>query len=360
MLVEVQALAAKAGFGTPQRVATGYDNRRLALVLAVLDKRAELSFAALDVFLNVVGGMRLHEPAGDLAVVAALASSAFDRPVPGDAIFIGEVGLSGEVRPVSADRATPGRSRQDGDDHGLCLRSGHSTPVAGRIANGRRRESARAVRPALPVTRDVGVIIVAAGSGTGPARRKLDQFRWVAGKPMLLHSVQRFQKRADVAMVVCVLPRAFVGDPPPWLFQSDLDRLLISVGGRERQESVANRPAGASCRPSPLSSSTTPPARSVTDATIEAVIERARAGQCAIAALPVVDTLKEVDADGRIVRTVDRDRLWRARHRRPSRARSSTKHMQPRDAIASWPRMTPRSVSGSASPSSSCAAASAQ
>jgi DNA repair protein RadA/Sms len=101
VLVEVQGLAAKAGFGTPQRVATGYDNRRLALVLAVLDKRAELSFAALDVFLNVVGGMRLHEPAGDLAVVAALASSAFDRPVPGDAVFIGEVGLSGEVRPVS-------------------------------------------------------------------------------------------------------------------------------------------------------------------------------------------------------------------------------------------------------------------
>ena len=101
VLVEVQALAAKAGFGTPQRVATGYDNRRLALVLAVLDKRAELSFAALDVFLNVVGGVRLHEPAGDLAVVAALASSAFDRPVPGDAVFIGEVGLSGEVRPVS-------------------------------------------------------------------------------------------------------------------------------------------------------------------------------------------------------------------------------------------------------------------
>jgi DNA repair protein RadA/Sms len=129
VLVEVQALAAKAGFGTPQRVATGYDNRRLALVLAVLEKRAELSFASLDVFLNVVGGVRLHEPAGDLAVVAALASSAFDRALPADAVFIGEVGLSGEVRPVSqierrlaeaaklgmttayvADRSVPSRS----------------------------------------------------------------------------------------------------------------------------------------------------------------------------------------------------------------------------------------------------------
>ena len=101
VLVEVQALAAKAGFGTPQRVATGYDNRRLALLLAVLDKRAELSFASLDVFLNVVGGVRMQEPAGDLAVTAALASSVFDRALPSDAIFIGEVGLGGEVRPVS-------------------------------------------------------------------------------------------------------------------------------------------------------------------------------------------------------------------------------------------------------------------
>jgi DNA repair protein RadA/Sms len=101
VLIEVQALAAKAGFGTPQRVATGYDGRRLALLLAVLDKRAGLSFAALDVFLNVVGGVRLQEPAGDLAVAAALASSVYDRALPADAVFIGEVGLGGEVRPVS-------------------------------------------------------------------------------------------------------------------------------------------------------------------------------------------------------------------------------------------------------------------
>ena len=101
VLIEIQALAAKAGFGTPQRVSTGLDGRRLALLLAVLDKRAGLSFAMLDVFVNVVGGMRLVEPAGDLAVAAALASSVYDRSLPADAIFIGEVGLGGEVRPVS-------------------------------------------------------------------------------------------------------------------------------------------------------------------------------------------------------------------------------------------------------------------
>ncbi len=101
LLVEIQALAAKAGFGTPQRVATGYDGRRLALLLAVLEKRAGMSFAQLDVFLNVVGGMRMQEPAGDLAVAAALASSMYDRALPADAIFVGEVGLGGEIRPVS-------------------------------------------------------------------------------------------------------------------------------------------------------------------------------------------------------------------------------------------------------------------
>jgi DNA repair protein RadA/Sms len=101
LLVEVQGLAAKAGFGTPQRVATGYDGRRLALLLAVLDKRAGLSFAQLDVFVNVVGGLKVQEPAGDLAIAAALASSVYDRALPGNAILLGEIGLAGEIRPVS-------------------------------------------------------------------------------------------------------------------------------------------------------------------------------------------------------------------------------------------------------------------
>lgn len=101
LLVEIQGLAAKAGFGTPQRVATGFDGRRLALLLAVLDKRAGLPFAQLDVFLNVVGGVQLKEPGGDLAVAAALASSVYDKPLPADAVFVGEVGLGGEVRTVS-------------------------------------------------------------------------------------------------------------------------------------------------------------------------------------------------------------------------------------------------------------------
>ena len=101
LLVEIQGLAVKAGFGTPQRVTTGYDPRRLALLLAVLEKRAGLGFAQLDAFVNVVGGMRLTEPSGDAAVAAALASSVYDRALPPDALFLGEIGLGGEIRAVS-------------------------------------------------------------------------------------------------------------------------------------------------------------------------------------------------------------------------------------------------------------------
>ncbi|HEX7119462.1 MAG TPA: DNA repair protein RadA [Longimicrobiales bacterium] len=100
LLVEVQALCTKASYGAPQRVSTGFDRQRLALLLAVLEKRAGIGFGQLDVFLNVVGGVRLVETAGDLALAAALASSVFDREVPGDAVFIGEVGLGGELRAV--------------------------------------------------------------------------------------------------------------------------------------------------------------------------------------------------------------------------------------------------------------------
>ena len=100
VLVEVQALAAPSGYGTPQRVATGLDPKRLAVILAVLERRAGASFATRDVFVQVTAGVRLNEPGADLAVAAALLSSMHDRPAPANAIFIGELGLGGEVRPT--------------------------------------------------------------------------------------------------------------------------------------------------------------------------------------------------------------------------------------------------------------------
>ncbi len=100
VLVEVQALASKSGYGTPQRVAAGIDVKRLAVLLAVLERRAGSSFGDLDVFVQVSGGVRLTEPAGDLAVAAALISSLHNRPVPADGLFLGEIGLGGEIRPT--------------------------------------------------------------------------------------------------------------------------------------------------------------------------------------------------------------------------------------------------------------------
>jgi DNA repair protein RadA/Sms len=100
LLVEVQALCTRSSWGAPQRVANGFDRQRLALLLAVLEKRAGIAFGQLDVFVNIAGGARLSEPAGDLAVAVALASSALDRPAPATAVFAGEVGLGGEIRPV--------------------------------------------------------------------------------------------------------------------------------------------------------------------------------------------------------------------------------------------------------------------
>lgn len=158
---------------------------------------------------------------------------------------------------------------------------------------------------------DVGIVIVAAGLSSRTGDGELKQFKWVAGRPMLLHSLQLFQSRPDVAMVVCVVPRQYVGDPPPWIFQSDSDRLLLSVGGRTRSESVRNGLADlpASCRVILIHDAARP---LVPMAVVDRVVEAARGGTSAIAALPVVDTLKAVDAAGRIVRTVSREGLWRA------------------------------------------------
>ncbi len=102
VLVEVQALAAKSTYSTPQRVATGLDPRRLAVLLAVLERRADTSFANLDVFVQATAGVRVNEPGADLAVAAALLSSLYDKPAPPDVIFLGEIGLGGEVRPSGA------------------------------------------------------------------------------------------------------------------------------------------------------------------------------------------------------------------------------------------------------------------
>jgi DNA repair protein RadA/Sms len=105
VLTEIQALVAPAAFGTPRRAVVGWDNGRLAMVLAVLEARCGVSFGGKDVYLNVAGGLKIAEPAADLAVAAALASSIFDKPLPVDCVVFGEISLSGDVRQASRSDA---------------------------------------------------------------------------------------------------------------------------------------------------------------------------------------------------------------------------------------------------------------
>lgn len=101
ILVELQALVSSSSFGTPQRTAIGIDHKRVALLIAILEKKVELSLAGQDIFLNVAGGVRLDEPAVDLGAIAALASSHLNKVIDPQTVLFGEVGLTGEVRAVS-------------------------------------------------------------------------------------------------------------------------------------------------------------------------------------------------------------------------------------------------------------------
>ncbi|MEX1011903.1 MAG: DNA repair protein RadA [Balneolaceae bacterium] len=105
LLVEVQALVTTATYPVPQRTASGFDQKRLALLLAVLEKRAGVDLSGHDVYLNIAGGIRIQDPAADLAVVAAVVSSFRDIPVSGESVWLGEVGLGGEVRRVPQTEA---------------------------------------------------------------------------------------------------------------------------------------------------------------------------------------------------------------------------------------------------------------
>ena len=100
-LIETQALVSSAVYGTPQRSTTGFDIRRLNMLLAVLEKRAGFRLGVKDVFLNIAGGIKVNDPAIDLAIISAILSSNLDIPLAREICFAGEIGLSGEIRPVS-------------------------------------------------------------------------------------------------------------------------------------------------------------------------------------------------------------------------------------------------------------------
>lgn len=130
-LVELQALTVPAGLSAPKRTTSGYDPKRLAVLLAVLERRAGIRVGAHDVYVNVAGGVRVEEPAADLAVCLAVASARLDRPVPPDLTAVGEVGLSGEVRSVSRVEARIAEARRLGFTQSVIPRPRGRTPSGG-------------------------------------------------------------------------------------------------------------------------------------------------------------------------------------------------------------------------------------
>jgi len=123
LLVEIQALVSRSSFGYPQRLATGIDAKRLSIIIAVLEKRCGHDLSGDDIFVNVVGGLRLDEPAVDLAVALAIVSSFRNRPIEGKTVAMGEIGLGGEVRPVSQVERRIAEARSLGFERCLVARS---------------------------------------------------------------------------------------------------------------------------------------------------------------------------------------------------------------------------------------------
>lgn len=120
MLIEMQALVAPFhGHGFPRRTVTGIDANRLAMILAVLEKRLHIPLGSRDVFVNVTGGITISEPAGDLGIAAAILSSYFDIPLPPQYILFGEMGLSGEIRAVRGTEPRLREARQLGYPSGM-------------------------------------------------------------------------------------------------------------------------------------------------------------------------------------------------------------------------------------------------
>src|SRR6266851_2346142 len=174
LLVEIQALVAPTSLGTPRRAVNGWDQNRLSMVLAVLEAHCGVRLSGHDVYLNVAGGLRIQEPAADLAAAAALVSSLANAPLPADAVYFGEISLSGAVRPVAQTAArlkeakklgfaraiAPEGARGDvGGDAGLVLNTvgGLTTLVAEIAARGSpkshregNRESTAAEKNATP------------------------------------------------------------------------------------------------------------------------------------------------------------------------------------------------------------------
>ncbi len=160
-LTEVQALVAPTRYGTPQRVVQGVDSKRVALLAAILEKRAGLDLAGCDIFVKVAGGARLDDPGADLAIMAALASSLREVPIPVDTLVLGEVGLTGELRDVT-DRDS--RLRE-------AARHGFTRVVTARAKRHRHKEEGLAVEAAVSVEEAVALALAGGPPRAAPRAR---------------------------------------------------------------------------------------------------------------------------------------------------------------------------------------------
>lgn len=149
ILAEVQALVSPTVLSNPRRSSNGFDYNRAAMLLAVLEKRAGLRFSTSDVYLNVIGGLRLDEPAADMAVVIAAASALMDKPVPDDLAAVGEVGLTGEIRAIGQLSQRLSEIRRLGFTQCIIPRSG-STDI--KAPDGLKLLRVRSIREVLAVT----------------------------------------------------------------------------------------------------------------------------------------------------------------------------------------------------------------
>jgi DNA repair protein RadA/Sms len=134
LLVEVQALTASSVIGAAKRKVSGVSSDRVAMIIAVLEKRAELRLAADDVFVNVIGGVKVIEPAVDLAVAMAIASAHANRPLTAGTLAVGELGLGGEVRPVPQLELRLKEAARLGIGHAIVPHTGGKTPQLGGVA----------------------------------------------------------------------------------------------------------------------------------------------------------------------------------------------------------------------------------
>ena len=274
-LVEVQALVSPSRYGTPQRVVQGVDGKRVALLAAILEKRAGLDLAGCDIFLKVAGGGRADDPAADLAIIVALASSLREVPVPADTLVLGEVGLTGEVR-GAADQADRLR---EAAHHGFrraivaqpprrarpSAKGLEAVPVASveeavallpaAPGRSRRRVASRRLRPGRGARHDRSRT-PAAPPPRRPGRRSQQprarrgdstapkQFRYAGRRMLFLIPVQELLALPEVASLT-------VAVPDPWRAVAEMVLDEAGLGGRctwPRRDTIAPPPPGTPCR----------------------------------------------------------------------------------------------------------------